>query len=172
MLIPLYHQATAQGWPVELSAGLIGSCTNSSYEDMARCAMLTKQASNNYCTCCVLSRAASKVTRDECVLSAGSRWYFQSKLAVCHHHLCRPCIEFQMRTNRVWNTLSLFFLFSCTTSNALINVLLLKQALDAGLTYKSEMLVTPGSEQVSRIKTEKVPNGDGVCCHVPVLEGY
>ncbi|CAM9450683.1 unnamed protein product, partial [Phaeothamnion confervicola] len=31
-------------WPEELSAGLIGSCTNSSYEDMARCAMLTQQA--------------------------------------------------------------------------------------------------------------------------------
>ncbi len=35
---------TTQGWPKEMSAGLIGSCTNSSYEDMARCAMLTKQA--------------------------------------------------------------------------------------------------------------------------------
>ncbi|CAI5742585.1 unnamed protein product [Hyaloperonospora brassicae] len=31
-------------WPTELSAGLIGSCTNSSYEDMTRCADLTKQA--------------------------------------------------------------------------------------------------------------------------------
>jgi aconitate hydratase len=31
-------------WPEEVSAGLIGSCTNSSYEDMARCADLTKQA--------------------------------------------------------------------------------------------------------------------------------
>ncbi|CAH0522630.1 unnamed protein product [Peronospora belbahrii] len=32
------------GWPTELSAGLIGSCTNSSYEDMTRCADLAKQA--------------------------------------------------------------------------------------------------------------------------------
>ncbi|PWN89643.1 putative mitochondrial aconitate hydratase [Acaromyces ingoldii] len=31
--------------PVELSAALIGSCTNSSYADMARCASLAKQAS-------------------------------------------------------------------------------------------------------------------------------
>jgi len=31
-------------WPEELSAGLIGSCTNSSYEDMTRSAALTKQA--------------------------------------------------------------------------------------------------------------------------------
>jgi len=32
------------GWPAELSAGLIGSCTNSSYEDMARAASVVKQA--------------------------------------------------------------------------------------------------------------------------------
>lgn len=32
------------GWPAEVSAGLIGSCTNSSYEDMTRSADLTKQA--------------------------------------------------------------------------------------------------------------------------------
>jgi aconitate hydratase len=32
------------GWPTKLSAGLIGSCTNSSYEDLSRCAELTKQA--------------------------------------------------------------------------------------------------------------------------------
>jgi aconitase A len=31
-------------WPEPVSAGLIGSCTNSSYEDMARCADLTQQA--------------------------------------------------------------------------------------------------------------------------------
>lgn len=34
----------AQGWPTTLSAGLIGSCTNSSYEDMSRSAELTRQA--------------------------------------------------------------------------------------------------------------------------------
>lgn len=32
------------GWPTELSAGLIGSCTNSSYEDMTRSAELVEQA--------------------------------------------------------------------------------------------------------------------------------
>lgn len=31
-------------WPQEMKAGLIGSCTNSSYEDMDRCADLTQQA--------------------------------------------------------------------------------------------------------------------------------
>ena len=31
-------------WPAELKVGLIGSCTNSSYEDMTRSASLAKQA--------------------------------------------------------------------------------------------------------------------------------
>jgi hypothetical protein len=34
----------ANGWKDEISAGLIGSCTNSSYEDMARVADLARQA--------------------------------------------------------------------------------------------------------------------------------
>ena len=31
-------------WPTELKAGLIGSCTNSSYEDMQRAASVARQA--------------------------------------------------------------------------------------------------------------------------------
>jgi aconitate hydratase len=34
-------------WPQELKVGLIGSCTNSSYEDMTRAASLVQQASNH-----------------------------------------------------------------------------------------------------------------------------
>jgi aconitate hydratase len=34
----------AKGWPDEIKVALIGSCTNSSYEDMARAASLAKQA--------------------------------------------------------------------------------------------------------------------------------
>ena len=36
--------AAAGNWPEELKVGMIGSCTNSSYEDMARSANLAKQA--------------------------------------------------------------------------------------------------------------------------------
>ncbi|RUP46840.1 aconitate hydratase [Jimgerdemannia flammicorona] len=35
------------GWPADLKVGLIGSCTNSSYEDMARSASLAKQAAEH-----------------------------------------------------------------------------------------------------------------------------
>ncbi len=36
--------AQKHGWPVEVSVGLIGSCTNSSYEDISRAASVAKQA--------------------------------------------------------------------------------------------------------------------------------
>ncbi|KAK4302781.1 hypothetical protein Pmani_025148 [Petrolisthes manimaculis] len=36
--------AREKGWPLEVKAGLIGSCTNSSYEDMGRCASIVTQA--------------------------------------------------------------------------------------------------------------------------------
>jgi aconitate hydratase len=40
----LGKEAKANGWPVEISVGLIGSCTNSSYEDISRAASIAKQA--------------------------------------------------------------------------------------------------------------------------------
>ncbi|ORX61986.1 aconitate hydratase [Hesseltinella vesiculosa] len=39
--------AKKNGWPEELKVGLIGSCTNSSYEDMARSASLAEQAAKH-----------------------------------------------------------------------------------------------------------------------------
>jgi aconitate hydratase len=36
--------AREHGWPLEVSVGLIGSCTNSSYEDISRAASIAKQA--------------------------------------------------------------------------------------------------------------------------------
>jgi aconitate hydratase len=36
--------AATKGWPLDIKVGLIGSCTNSSYEDMGRCASIVKQA--------------------------------------------------------------------------------------------------------------------------------
>ncbi|KMU88030.1 aconitate hydratase [Coccidioides immitis H538.4] len=37
----------ANGWPEELKVGLIGSCTNSSYEDMSRAASIARDALNH-----------------------------------------------------------------------------------------------------------------------------
>ena len=38
-------EARANGWPLEISAALIGSCTNSSYEDITRAASIARLAS-------------------------------------------------------------------------------------------------------------------------------
>jgi aconitate hydratase len=40
-------EAKANGWPTNLSAALIGSCTNSSYEDIGRAAYVASQALEN-----------------------------------------------------------------------------------------------------------------------------
>ncbi|KAG8197674.1 hypothetical protein JTE90_001599 [Oedothorax gibbosus] len=40
----LGKNAKANNWPLEVKVGLIGSCTNSSYEDMSRAASLVQQA--------------------------------------------------------------------------------------------------------------------------------
>jgi aconitate hydratase len=39
--------AKENGWPIDISVGLIGSCTNSSYEDISRAASIAKQAEEN-----------------------------------------------------------------------------------------------------------------------------
>ncbi len=38
------EKATKEGWPLEVEWGLIGSCTNSSYEDLSRAASIAQQA--------------------------------------------------------------------------------------------------------------------------------
>lgn len=43
----LGEAAKENGWPLDIKVGLIGSCTNSSYEDMSRAASLAKQALDN-----------------------------------------------------------------------------------------------------------------------------
>ena len=40
----LAEEAEKNGWPVKMEVGLIGSCTNSSYEDISRAASVAKQA--------------------------------------------------------------------------------------------------------------------------------
>lgn len=42
----LKEEAIKNGWPMKVEAGLIGSCTNSSYEDISRAVSLAKQVSS------------------------------------------------------------------------------------------------------------------------------
>lgn len=41
---PMTERAKKTGWPIKVEWGLIGSCTNSSYEDLSRAASIAKQA--------------------------------------------------------------------------------------------------------------------------------
>ena len=47
----LGDEARANGWPTQISAALVGSCTNSSYEDITRAASIARQASAAGLTC-------------------------------------------------------------------------------------------------------------------------
>ncbi len=44
------QKAREHGWPIDVEWGLIGSCTNSSYEDLSRSASIVKQAVENNLT--------------------------------------------------------------------------------------------------------------------------
>jgi len=46
----LGEKARRENWPLKLDVGLIGSCTNSSYEDLSRAASIAKQASDKNIT--------------------------------------------------------------------------------------------------------------------------
>ena len=46
-LFDMKDKAVKEGWPTEITAALIGSCTNSSYEDIDRSASIMKQALEN-----------------------------------------------------------------------------------------------------------------------------
>ena len=46
----LGEKARTENWPLKLDVGLIGSCTNSSYEDLSRAASIAKQASDKNIT--------------------------------------------------------------------------------------------------------------------------
>jgi len=47
----LGEEARANGWPVAISSALVGSCTNSSYEDITRAASIARQAADAGLTC-------------------------------------------------------------------------------------------------------------------------
>eukprot|EP00301_Raphidiophrys_heterophryoidea_P027910 c9886_g1_i1.p1 GENE.c9886_g1_i1~~c9886_g1_i1.p1 ORF type:complete len:789 (-),score=217.91 c9886_g1_i1:166-2490(-) len=82
-----------KGWPEELRVGLIGSCTNSSYEDMARAASIAKQALDHG----VKAKSAftispgseqirATITRD------GMTDTFEKLGAIVMSNSCGPCI--------------------------------------------------------------------------------
>ena len=86
-------KATENGWPLKVEWGLIGSCTNSSYEDLSRAASIAKQAV-----------AKGLVTKSEFGINPGSEQVrftaerdgllkpFQDLNATIFTNACGPCI--------------------------------------------------------------------------------
>jgi aconitate hydratase len=85
--------AAANGWPINVEVGLIGSCTNSSYEDISRAASLAKQVA-----------AKNLRTKAEFTITPGSELVrytidrdgyidtFNSIGATVFANACGPCI--------------------------------------------------------------------------------
>ncbi len=86
-------EAEANGWPVEISAALIGSCTNSSYEDITRAASIARDA-----------KAKGISTKTKLMITPGSEQVratierdglladFEAMGAVVLANACGPCI--------------------------------------------------------------------------------
>ncbi|MEM9565829.1 MAG: aconitate hydratase [Actinomycetota bacterium] len=89
----LGDEAEVAGWPMEISAALIGSCTNSSYEDITRAASIARQAA-----------AAGLTARTKLMITPGSEQVratierdglladFEAMGAVVLANACGPCI--------------------------------------------------------------------------------
>jgi aconitate hydratase len=89
----LGRAAEENGWPLEISAALIGSCTNSSYEDITRAASIARQAA-----------ATGLKTKTELLITPGSEQIratierdglladFEAVGATVLANACGPCI--------------------------------------------------------------------------------
>ncbi|MEJ5245389.1 MAG: aconitate hydratase [Bacteroidota bacterium] len=87
-------------WPVELSAGLIGSCTNSSYEDITRSISIVKQAiDNNLSAKCEFTITPGSEMIRYTIEREGFIDMFERIGGVVLANACGPCIGQWKRLN-------------------------------------------------------------------------
>jgi aconitate hydratase A / 2-methylisocitrate dehydratase len=86
-------EAKANDWPLEISAALIGSCTNSSYEDITRAASIAREAAANGLTAKtrLLITPGSEQVRAT-IVRDGLLQDFEALGAVVLANACGPCI--------------------------------------------------------------------------------
>jgi aconitate hydratase len=95
------QEVKANGWPEKLEVGLIGSCTNSSYEDISRSASLAKQAVDKK----IKARAEFTITPGSelvryTVERDGYLGIFEKMGGVVLANACGPCIgQWSRHTN-------------------------------------------------------------------------
>ncbi|XP_072168576.1 aconitate hydratase, mitochondrial-like [Diadema setosum] len=85
--------AKENGWPLDIRVGLIGSCTNSSYEDMSRASSIAKQALSHGVKC----KSAFTVTPGSEQIRAtierdGQAAIFREFGGIVLANACGPCI--------------------------------------------------------------------------------
>jgi len=86
-------EAEREGWPVELTAALIGSCTNSSYEDMTRAVSIARQGAAKGVkakTTFMISPGSERV--HETIIRDGIMDGFNSVGGIVLANACGPCI--------------------------------------------------------------------------------
>jgi aconitate hydratase len=89
----LAEDARAHGWPLEVSAALIGSCTNSSYEDVHRAAQVARQAAaHGLSSAANLSISPGSAAVFETARRDGLTAPLESIGAVVMANACGPCI--------------------------------------------------------------------------------
>merc|ERR1711931_223906 len=88
------QRAEANDWPLKVEVGLIGSCTNSSYEDMARVASICKQAKDKgyKAKAGFLISPGSEQIRAT-IKRDGIQDLFESVGGVVMSNSCGPCID-------------------------------------------------------------------------------
>jgi aconitate hydratase len=93
-------EAKREGWPLEVSAALIGSCTNSSYEDITRAASIARQAAAEGLTIKtkLLITPGSEQVRAT-IARDGLLEAFESLGATVLANACGPCIGQWDRTD-------------------------------------------------------------------------
>ena len=86
-------EARSNGWPTEISAALIGSCTNSSYEDITRAASIAREAAalGIKAKCRLLITPGSEQVRAT-ITRDGLLADFEALGAVVLANACGPCI--------------------------------------------------------------------------------
>lgn len=93
-------KVTSEKWPNTVSAGLIGSCTNSSYEDMTRVASLVEQARDNGLEAKIpffITPGSEQIRAT--IKKDGLTDVFESAGAVVLANACGPCIGQWDRTD-------------------------------------------------------------------------
>lgn len=87
------QRAAERDWPTKVEVGLIGSCTNSSYEDMARVASIAQQAIDNgyKCKAGFLISPGSEQIRAT-IARDGIQDVFEKVGGVVMSNSCGPCI--------------------------------------------------------------------------------